>query len=454
MATASFPPKRHRKRLRSRIIIAFVLFGTGLSVLFGIAAVQLRALLEDRLIGRTLEREVESYAAAFRQDPSRPGIAFSKIQGFVYSQRRFGNVPEAWRDLPNGVHRLVESRPEGRVAYQLAVEKDPDVWFFLRYDVTEEERTRGLAVSAFIAVAAFFSIGSLLAGFYFAERVMSPVSELARKIARLGRGARPSEPLSPGFADDEVGMLAQALDDYAERLRALVERDREFNNDVSHELRTPLAVIQSTTELLLAMPDVSDRAKARIERIDRAARQSTELITALLHLSRGERQAPNEGETTAVEQLIHGIVDMHRPTLRGRPVTVQIAVLGALPVPAPAAVISVVLGNLIGNAFKYTREGIVQVVVGQGRVTVDDSGPGIAAADLERVFERHYRATKEGGGAGLGLAIVLRLCELYGWRVALTPREPHGVSAVLDFGASVALAEPAPEPGVDTAAAG
>ena len=77
----------------------------------------------------------------------------------------------------------------------------------------------------------------------------------------------------------------------------------------------------------------------------------------------------------------------------------------------------------------------MQVIVSGRRVTVDDSGPGIAEEERERVFERHYRAAgTTGSGAGLGLAIVQRLCELYGWQVQLAPREPHGIRAVLDFG--------------------
>lgn len=387
------------------------------------------------MILRTLEGELNNYADAFRLDPERPGIAFSKIRGIVYSKRRFANVPLNWRELGSGVHRIVEQTETGRVAYQLAVRKESDYWFFMRYDVTEEERTRGLAINAIFIVAVVFSLGSLLLGLSFAKRVMRPVSDLSERIAALGRADAKDEDhaLAPYFADDEVGQVASALDDYSARLRHLVRRDREFNSDVSHELRTPLTVIQSTTELLLAMPDVPDRAKARLERIDRAAKQSAELITALLLLSRGEQQAPNDGDTTAVEDLISQVVDMHRPTLRGRNVTVEIEVLGPVHVPAPDSVISVAIGNLIGNAFKYTREGTVHITVGNGGVIVDDSGPGIAPDAFNHVFERHYRATKEGGGAGLGLAIVLRLCDLYGWRVVLQPREPHGVHAAIDF---------------------
>ncbi len=100
-----------------------------------------------------------------------------------------------------------------------------------------------------------------------------------------------SEPdeLAPYFAEDEVGELAKALDDYAGRLTEVVQRDREFNADVSHELRTPLAVIRGAVELLLSKPDLDDRTRKRLQRIERAEQQCTDLISALLLLSRNER---------------------------------------------------------------------------------------------------------------------------------------------------------------------
>src|SRR3546814_2451516 len=76
---------------------------------------------------------------------------------------------------------------------------------------------------------------------------MSPVSELARRLQASGDSMQPDQ-LAAHFPEDEVGQLASALDDYAERLTEVVQRDREFNADVSHELRTPLAVVKGAVE--------------------------------------------------------------------------------------------------------------------------------------------------------------------------------------------------------------
>jgi signal transduction histidine kinase len=424
------PTRRNRKRLRTRIILSVLAIGTLLSLLFGAFALLLRANLEERIIDRLLAKEVASYAEKYTT--TKGVIEYSFITGNVFSDRKYLNVPAAWQGLEPGVHRLVEETAGSRTAYKLAIFRVPDkkLWFFLRYDVTAEERTRRAVTLSIIAAVLAFSGLALALGFYASSRVMSPVAELLRRLTRLSRKGK-VEPLAPHFADDEVGQLAQALDDYAHKLTELVERDREFNSDVSHELRTPLAVIQSTTELMLGMPNLPDKARERLARIERSSKQSTELITALLHLSRGEKQAPNDGEHTDVSRLIGQIVENNRYHLIGRPVQVDLDASHTLEVAAAESVIAVVLGNLIGNAFKYTREGSVRVVVHKDRVTVEDTGPGIPEAEREQVFERHFRGSTGGGsGAGLGLSIVRRLCALYGWEVELEPRLPHGIKAV------------------------
>ncbi|GMU43102.1 MAG: hypothetical protein AMXMBFR25_10880 [Lysobacterales bacterium] len=437
MATASSIPKRHRKRLRSRIVIAIALFGTALTALFAAAAIFLRGYLEEGLIGNTLQRELDRYADAWYR--ARDGDApllfeFSKIKGRVVGPNRFANQSFDRQRLPNGVHRITETGAGGPVTYKLAVRKDANVWFFLEYDVTEEERGRRLLIGALTVAVAFFAILAWVIAFWSSSRVMAPVAELARRLEGIRWRGR-HEPLAPHFADDEVGQLASALDDYAGQLTALVERDREFNSDVSHELRTPLAVIQTTTELVMGSLELSDKMRERLKRIERAAKQSTELIAALLLLSRSERQGPQDGEETDVARVAVEVVESLRPQIGNKPVELILESEGRPEVAAPEAVIAVVLNNLVGNAVKYTREGEVRVRVTVDAVIVEDTGPGIRADEAPQLFERHVRGSSAGSsqGAGLGLAIVKRLCALYGWTAELEPRGEGGARASLRF---------------------
>jgi signal transduction histidine kinase len=257
------------------------------------------------------------------------------------------------------------------------------------------------------------------------------VTELARRLRRSGRNAEP-EALAAHFAEDEVGELAKALDDYAGRLTEVVKRDREFNADVSHELRTPLAVIRGAVELLLARSDIDDKTRGRLQRIQRAEQQCTDLISALLLLSRNER-----GHGAAdVGRIAAQLLDAHQGQLGGKPLTLRLdGAPGQLVVDAPEAAVTVALSNLIGNAVKYTLQGEVAVRLGPDHVEVIDSGPGLSAEDAARLFERGYRGShaEHTQGGGIGLSIVRRLCALYGWRVRVVPGAERGVVATLTF---------------------
>jgi signal transduction histidine kinase len=351
------------------------------------------------------------------------------------SDRTLYKAPLAWQGLGTGVHDIVEQGEDGKQHhYKLAVYRENHIISFVRYDVTREELGKQQLLISVIGAVFLFGLLSLAIGLWLSRKVLKPVSELAARL-RDFRKAGKAEPLAPHFADDEVGELALALDEYAARLTAMVERDREFNSDVSHELRTPLAVIASTTELLQGSPDLTDKLRERLKRIERSSRQATELIEALLLLSRAERRGPTRGETTEVAKVAADVIESQRPQMRDKPLDIELAVNEAVSVNAPASVLSVALTNLIGNAIKYTLEGLVRVEIGNGRIEVIDTGPGIKPEDAERLFQRGVRGEGAGGsGAGLGLAIVRRLCDLYGWQVSMRPRsDANGAIASLVF---------------------
>jgi signal transduction histidine kinase len=422
----------YRRRLRSRIIVSFLLLGFGLAVLIASATVYLRARVERQVIGQALIKNVDEYANGFYVDPDKVGVPFEKITGYVYGIGKIANVPAAWRDLSPGMHELQDTKPDGGTrTYKLVVRKDPKYWFFLVYEYSQEHESQQRFAWALVGLVIVFTALSLLVGMWASARVMSPVAHLAQRL-RAFAATQSHEKLAQYFADDEVGQLAAALDDYADRLTEVVRRDREFNADVSHELRTPLAVIHGATELMLASPEPSDKMRQRLQRIDRAAQYSTHLITALLMLSRNER---GTGSTNLL-QLVNQLLESNRAQLSGKPVQLRVDGDAAASVDVPESILSVAIGNLIGNACKYTAEGEVVVKVGADCVTVTDSGPGISAEDAAHLFDRGFRGKSSTGtkGAGIGLSIVSRLCELYGWKVAIAPRaDARGAVATLWF---------------------
>ena len=425
---------RSRRKLRFRLVLSFALFGFGLSATFAFAALNIRERVENQLITSSLQDEVDRLNEQVLAHPDR-APAFEIIKAATWSDRTIYKAPLPWQGLDTGVHDMFETGPDGKPHhYKLAVRRKGGVISFLQYDVSRDELGKRQLLTAVIAAVFLFGLISLALGLWLSRKVLKPVSELAQRLREFRKNGK-AEPLAPHFADDEVGELALALDEYANRLTSMVERDREFNSDVSHELRTPLAVIASTTELLQGSPDLTDKLRERLKRIERSSRQATELIEALLLLSRAERRGPTRGETTDVAKVASDVIESQRPQMRDKPLNVELVVHGPLSINAPASVLSVALTNLIGNAIKYTLEGQVTVKVDHDRIEVIDTGPGIKPEDAERLFQRGVRGEGAGGsGAGLGLAIVRRLCELYGWDVSMRPRpDTNGAIACIVF---------------------
>ena len=416
--------------LRRRIVISFLLFGTLLSALFALSTLFLQNYLEDQLIGATLKQELDDYVTQLRLDPSVVEPFYTRIQGYI---TRPGDpnqtVSSEVRDLPTGVHDV---RIAGG-AFKAAVRKEEELWAFLIYDVSDNQRLKQQLIFALVGVVIVFSVLSFMLGAWSSRRVMKPVTDLADRLGSLSEEGKP-ERLAVHFADDEVGQLADALDSYADRLHHLVERDREFNADVSHELRSPLTVITGATELLLAQPDLDEKVRTRLLRIARAARQSADITTALLHLVRAEQGIDKDSSAHDVGRIVNEVVHLYEPLVGNKALALRVVEEDRVSVIAPESVVAVTVGNLIGHAMRYTSEGEVLITIGNGRVRVEDTGPGIPDEDLERVFERHYRGQNiTGKGAGLGLAIVKRLCELYGWSIHFSNRDVGGLCAELVF---------------------
>ncbi|HEY3519909.1 MAG TPA: HAMP domain-containing sensor histidine kinase [Rhodanobacteraceae bacterium] len=384
------------------------------------------------MISAALQHDVDQAVEKKHLHPDQP-LGSQIISAWLWSDRTLYKAPLNWQTLPSGVYDMRDTDQDGLARhYKLAVRRKYGLIAFITYDVSRDDLGRRQLDLALIGAVLAFGLLSVILGIWLSRKVIKPVTELAVRLRARRSGKL--EPLAPYFAEDEVGELAAALDDYAERQSALIERDREFNADVSHELRTPLAVIATTTELLLDNPELSDKVKTRLKRIERAVRQSTELTQALLLLSRAERSGPVDGETTDVTKIAAEVIDTNQQHIGNKAVTMRLEIESPCAVEAPASVVAVALGNLVGNACKYTLEGEVVVRVQDCRVLVEDTGPGIKPEDAERLFERGVRGDGQTvKGAGLGLAIVKRLCELYGWRVSLAPRAERGAVAVLDF---------------------
>src|SRR5438128_2559837 len=219
-----------------------------------------------------------------------------------------------------------------------------------------------------------------------------------------------------------VAALLQLRREYElSRLRA------DFVSGVSHELRTPLAQIRMFSEtLLLGRVRSDDERERSLEIIDQEARRLTHLVENLLHFSRSERRLTRLSPAPApLAALVSEAAEGVAPLAAARGVTLCTELTDGVVAPVDADARRPLLLNLLANALKYGPSG--QTVTlglteadGRARVSVDDEGPGIPAAERERIWDRFWRLERDRGsavaGTGIGLSVVRELVALHGGR--------------------------------------
>jgi signal transduction histidine kinase len=221
----------------------------------------------------------------------------------------------------------------------------------------------------------------------------------------------------------------------ARRAVAPVEEARRrqlaFTADASHELRTPLTVIEAEASLALQKDRDADSYKQSIERIAGEGARLRRIVEDLLWLARFESEpsGPESGTVDVGAVAIDSVMRFqHVADQRGIRLIGNVSAPQAPLIAAPPEWIDRLAGVLVDNACRYSPDGgtvEVTVVTGEGRLrlAVDDSGPGIPAADRPQIFDRFHRANNKPGGAGLGLAIGNAIVSATGgrWEVAESP---------------------------------
>jgi two-component system sensor histidine kinase MprB len=239
-----------------------------------------------------------------------------------------------------------------------------------------------------------------------AGRILRPIARLTAAAEHVTQTRDLTARLGSAGTSDEVGRLGSSFDTMLAALHESHTAQRRLVADASHELRTPLTSLTTNLDLL---EDGAGLADPQAPALVRAAREQAgelhKLITDLLDLARYHESAPHR-ETVRLDVLTDEAVRRLRQRVPHAAIDTD---LRPCLVHVDPAAVDRAVSNLVDNAIKWTPPGAdVRVVVADGQVSVTDHGPGIADADLPRIFERFYRAPAARGmpGAGLGLAIV------------------------------------------------
>lgn len=231
-----------------------------------------------------------------------------------------------------------------------------------------------------------------------------------------------------------VSMLAVLSAGYYLARRALVpikegwDKQNQFVADASHELRTPLAVIKSNAELLLRHPERTIEMEGfRITNVVRESMRMSKLVSTLLTLARADaNQTEINLGTVVVDEVICSIAEQFKPLIEMKGIHLAVNLADHIEITADKERLQQLIVILLDNAIKYTPEAGTITLSCQRQanwavIVVADTGEGIAAADLPRIFDRFYRGDKvrsrEQGGTGLGLSIAKWIVEKHGGRI-------------------------------------
>ncbi|GAA3916669.1 sensor histidine kinase [Luteimonas lutimaris] len=422
--------------LPRKLRYAFILQVMLASVAVVVGAAVTGSIVKRALTDQQLRNEAEQFWSARAGDPAHPLPRTSTVHGwFVATGHSQDAVPAELRGFGNGISRLadgdrklfIDERPQGRL------------YLVMSFELLDRVIRRAGVVSILLALLAIYLTTWLT--YRATKRLVTPVSWLARQVARWDPSNPDMQTIAPGRMPGEDGsevrQLTGALRRLTRRTRELVARERDFTRDASHELRTPLTVIRVATDMMLADPEIPQRTHRTLKRVQGAGRDMEAIIDAFLILARENVHAPLTEDFNVVP-VVEEEVAKARPQVEGKPVELELAITASPRVHASPRVLAVMLGQLLENACAFTESGRIEVRLEAGRVVVSDTGIGMPAEVLHKAWDPFYRADLVNpSGKGMGLSIVRRLGERFHWPVRLDSTPGAGTTASIEFARDV-----------------
>ncbi len=417
--------------INHRLLQAFLVQAALISLIAILGVYAARFVIGDVLIQRALDDEASHYWMLYQTDNTSPRPNTYNLTGFL----KPGDViPDTFSELKPGLHPLENSNSD---YYLIHVSENNGKTLYLEFN---GEQVSELTLFFGVFPLAAFLIVIYLSGwfsYHFLSQAVSPIIKLAKTLENLDpQSDEFSEKLKhalPDNVDQEVAILSDALSNLSERIESFVIRERNFTRDASHELRSPITVIKIATDLLLEDKTLKENQIKPIQRIKNNAADMEELIEALLILAR-ESDNKLSFEPVCINDVVMEEIDRTRILLKDKPVQVSIENKQQLFVTGSDKVLSVMIGNLIRNAFSYTDEGEVVIRIEGIDLIIEDSGIGIPEQDVEKMFKPFQRGeTKLRGGYGVGLTIVKMLSERFNWPINIESELGRGTKVIVAF---------------------
>ncbi|MEK0158077.1 HAMP domain-containing sensor histidine kinase [Pseudoalteromonas piscicida] len=416
------------KQLRNRIITYFVSIVVLLSILFSLITLLFSYIIEDSFFYQILEDERKQIALQIVNNET-PKAHFD----FVTFHPTTDTLPAVVRRLLAEEPNRKEFSAEAGKHYHIAfLNKDDRGQGILLAEVSEHlvvRELRGLMLGFSLTLLAIGLIIALLLALgtvKLAKKLLKPLDELMVIVE-----ASPVENLPTNFASqfsqNEIGKFAQTLESALARIRAFVERERQFTRDISHELRTPVTISQGAVSLL-KHTELNSKQQELVARIAESDQQMQLTLEALLALAREKADTPQQ---TNLQSVIEACIINNQALFEHKVLSIDIP--GNVFVSMAAQELRLVVQNLLQNAVYHSQGEQIYLHYRDNTLTIADDGQG-----LPQTFTAHEQAFESGMrgpnslGTGIGLSLVKRLCEKFSVEVMIESCKT-GVSVHLKF---------------------
>jgi signal transduction histidine kinase len=400
---------------------------------------QIHALAEDVAAGDSRPRAVRSAGESTAVQVIGPNGAVISSSGDIEGEQRvFFTTPGAGAPAFATVTTQVFDAPFRVAALAVPTPSGPVTVYVGSPTTTLANNTTELGTALIIGVPGMVVLLALV-GWWLVGRALRPVETMRRQAAAIP-GTDLHRRLAPPAAQDELGRLADTLNDLLGRIEVAADRQRRFVADAAHELRTPLAALRTRMEIDLRHPsDSSSDSSTQVQTLQQITRLG-DLVDDLLQLARLDADPHLRRRPIDLDDLVWEAALEAR---RNAPPQIDTTGISPVRVLGDPAALRRVVRNLLDNARRHAREGVTvrlsrdaasdtadtaPTEVPTATLTVTDDGPGIAPTDQQRVFDRFVRLddarARDDGGTGLGLAIVAEIVAAHGGRVWVEDNHP------------------------------
>jgi signal transduction histidine kinase len=399
--------------LREKLVQPFVLLGFIVSASLSLTTFALLANIEERAISRTLNVELESFRHRVAVNPEALPANSSLLRGMFLPLDKLGRYRS-----PSASGDPIEIRTIDDTDFSILVADVDGRPFALLYDRSYLKSNLSHLALLLLLATGIMTLLSFIVGYRLASKLVRPIVRLLGDVSLKAQQRKiPSEQIGFSVTDyphDEIGQLVRELDRFSLRIHEFIQRESYFAADVSHELRTPVAIIAGAAEVLAEYPDIPEPVRIRIATIQRQTARMSQILEAMLLLAREDRD--DADPSCALSDIVDDAVADCRPSLAGRPVSIDVVVRERQTLPVERALAYVLVSNVLRNACAYTREGVITIRLDRHCLEIADTGIGIPEERFPELFKRHAKG-ENSMGYGLGLSIVARISERLQWRI-------------------------------------